>query len=644
MAAAWFQAINLRPSRQDPLPASRNNQTIRQSLVIHRRSGQPSWGLHRSAATGILLAMACLGSASNSLAAATPDQWPEPPLSPQQRQNYSRFLQQRYGFNPSEISWEGTYPVIIRGSDEAAFTPRADCDKAPLDRTSNPDVIVVGAGPAGLTAAFYLTRANRSVLLLEKEPVVGGLAVGSNLLGGGAYGRGGAYFTGGEGELEEIYEQIGMGDYSKSMLIPEPIDSYYWNGKYYRGLWESETALAALTADFAAFKYTLQKLDEEGHIANQPLDADASTQWLDKISFADWTRRVPQELQRRQELGDLQARSLLKRLQGDRAIDQKNPMQNVLGLLELYGRSALGDSAEKISAAAFANFYISELGVRYSSNVGAGGVTRVLWNGLKGSNNLTTKTRTAVARIKNIQGGVEVCYVENNRARRAIGRDAVFSAPLRVALHTMPELAEKAPEKQKLIQGLEYRNYQVVNLHVQGHPWQDTYDLWVREDKTYTRQDPTDLIDGRWMDFRGEQQPRTDDKGVLTIYYPLPPEVVGQGFDRAMALKIAEQAAAKASKIINPLIALRHPGAQPIRILAIEANRWPFSIHIAAPGHLTMKSKILAEPLGRIQFANNNIGTPSIDEAVYRGHQAAQAILQRETQEVMAAPGKPRRI
>ena len=30
------------------------------------------------------------------------------------------------------------------------------------------DVIIIGAGPAGLTAALYLRRAEKSVLLLEK--------------------------------------------------------------------------------------------------------------------------------------------------------------------------------------------------------------------------------------------------------------------------------------------------------------------------------------------------------------------------------------------------------------------------------------------------------------------------------------------
>ena len=30
------------------------------------------------------------------------------------------------------------------------------------------DIIIVGAGPAGLTAAIYARRANRTVLLIEK--------------------------------------------------------------------------------------------------------------------------------------------------------------------------------------------------------------------------------------------------------------------------------------------------------------------------------------------------------------------------------------------------------------------------------------------------------------------------------------------
>ena len=38
------------------------------------------------------------------------------------------------------------------------------------------DIIIVGGGPAGLTAAIYARRANKSVLVLEKAAVGGQIA------------------------------------------------------------------------------------------------------------------------------------------------------------------------------------------------------------------------------------------------------------------------------------------------------------------------------------------------------------------------------------------------------------------------------------------------------------------------------------
>lgn len=63
--------------------------------------------------------------------------------------------------------------------------------QAPTPRRSNrrdrPDAIVVGAGHNGLVAACYLARAGLKVLVLERNPYVGGAAVSRRLFGAFTY-------------------------------------------------------------------------------------------------------------------------------------------------------------------------------------------------------------------------------------------------------------------------------------------------------------------------------------------------------------------------------------------------------------------------------------------------------------------------
>ena len=57
--------------------------------------------------------------------------------------------------------------------------------------------------------------------------------------------------------------------------------------------------------------------------------------------------------------------------------------------------------------------------------------------------------------------------------------------------------AKIAPESYAIVKDLKYEDYLVANVHVEGHPLTQSYDTWFRDDATYSKNDFTDVIDGR---------------------------------------------------------------------------------------------------------------------------------------------------
>ena len=91
------------------------------------------------------------------------------------------------------------------------------------------DVFVIGAGPAGLTAAYCLTKEARSVLVIERDPVyVGGISrtVDYN---GFLFDIGGHRFFSKSKEVVALWQEILPDDF-----ITRPrLSRIYYNGKFF---------------------------------------------------------------------------------------------------------------------------------------------------------------------------------------------------------------------------------------------------------------------------------------------------------------------------------------------------------------------------------------------------------------------------
>jgi protoporphyrinogen oxidase len=122
-----------------------------------------------------------------------------------------------------------------------------------MNETRAADVAIIGAGPAGLTAAYLLTKAGKSVIVIEKDPVyVGGISRTVEH-SGFRFDIGGHRFFSKSKEVVDLWNEILPDDF-----IQRPrMSRIYYEGKFYSyplrafealgnlGIWRSSLCMAS---------------------------------------------------------------------------------------------------------------------------------------------------------------------------------------------------------------------------------------------------------------------------------------------------------------------------------------------------------------------------------------------------------------
>jgi monoamine oxidase len=190
--------------------------------------------------------------------------------------------------NPTRISRRG----LLTGTAAAAGTGllASSVPSAAAATTRTVDVVVVGAGLAGLTAAQTLQKAGKSVLVLEARNRVGGRTLNHDLGNGHHADLGGTWIGPTQDRIAAMAKAVGVHAFNQ----PDTGQQVYY-GRGIRLTYDDTSPLGTappdptITADVVAIVALLDQMATEIPIG-RPFDAPHAQEW-DRQTFDTWLRQ-----------------------------------------------------------------------------------------------------------------------------------------------------------------------------------------------------------------------------------------------------------------------------------------------------------------------------------------------------------------
>ncbi|GBD06232.1 Putative thiazole biosynthetic enzyme [bacterium HR21] len=431
------------------------------------------------------------------------------------------------------------------------------------------DVLVIGAGPAGLTSAWLLHQLGYEVLVLEHEPTIGG-ATRTEQWQGAVVPCGALYIGEISPLLEELLRQLQL------QLLPLPVDALALNGCIYPRFWDAsvlcELPLARHERDaLRRFREKIPMLPAPPY----PLPEQPWT-WLAAQTAAEFVRPYGSAF--------------------------------LLRLLSAYTRSTMGAPAELVSAYCLRDFLGDELaGERRRFSLPGGLATFCHRLADKLGRERIWCPATAFHSEHCATGNVRtLCQSPDGDIVAIEAAAVVFAGPKFLAKHLFPELP---PAHRQAILRLRYAPYLTVHVHT---PFrlvpENTFEVWLPEARLVT-----DIADVTAL------QPQPIEGFLSCLYVPLSAQQRGLLLEEASVRQLVAAAVREALQQLLP--------AQAAASIECTCFVWGHGLVIPTPEALCGAAQQARRPVGRIVFANtDNDASPAFENALEHALRAAETV------------------
>lgn len=457
---------------------------------------------------------------------------------------------------------------FLRESKNVSITP---------GNTIECDVVIVGGGPSGLTAAMYLIKCGYKVIVVENEERAGGAAI-SGKYKDIAFPLASIYFVDFNQTIKELCE------YAQVTPVQAPVDGLLYRGNKYIDHWK-DSVLTTLPLQQKEKDSLKQFRDDILKIKELPLYPLPDRLTKDNIALDAMSVR-------------------------EYCLKYKSEFLNQF--VNLYTRSSMGGSIDETNAYCFLNFYASEIGMdvktpRYTFYGGLNGITGALARKIGNQHFLYGNL---CLHLENTSSGVSALTVDVNEHVTKINAKFAVVASQKFMI---PSLIPSLPDEQKqAMRQIRYSPYLTVHLCADNDILGDSvFDTWLFDSPLLG----TDIIDPQSVG-----QKSTQGAFVASVYSPRPHNERG-------ALQSSEVVASLSRKIADNVTSQLGKGAKEA-VKEIQSFAWGHSLVTAAPKSHNGIAQTARKTFKNIHFANtDNDCSPAFENAVQHGQLAAEAII-----------------